>query len=92
MCTRLKGCIIECGNNPSGYLEAWLATLGYPAGDFDEDSDVDFFDFAVIGAAWGSTPSDANWNPICDISHPKDNVIDYFDLDVFCDNWLAGAE
>jgi hypothetical protein len=58
-------------------------------GDFDDDNDVDFKDFAVLAAAWGSQPGDANWEPDCDISEPlPDGVIDIYDLAVFCDNWL----
>jgi hypothetical protein len=57
-------------------------------GDFDDDGDVDFKDFAVLAAAWLSRPEDANWNAACDISIPSDNIIDEYDLMVFCDNWL----
>jgi hypothetical protein len=57
-------------------------------GDFDDDGDVDFKDFAVLAAAWLSRPEDANWNADCNISTPKDNIIDEYDLMVFCDNWL----
>ena len=52
--------------------------------------DVDFIDFAVLGLAWYSQPGDGNWNEICDISEPNDNVIDELDLEVFAENWLAG--
>ena len=48
----------------------------------------DFKDFAVLAAAWLSQPGDANWNADCDISTPKDNIIDEKDLMVFCENWL----
>jgi hypothetical protein len=56
--------------------------------DLDDDGDVDFEDFAILAAAWLSEPGDANWNADCDISTPKDNIIDEYDLKVFCDNWL----
>jgi hypothetical protein len=58
-----------------------------PVGDFDDDGDVDFEDFAILAAAWRSQPGDANWNPDCDISE-QDNFIDLDDLYVFCYNWL----
>ncbi len=58
--------------------------------DFDEDCYVDFYDFAVLAAAWKSEPGDSNWNAACDISVPNDNVIDELDLEVFAGNWLAG--
>jgi hypothetical protein len=42
--------------------------------------------------AYGSTPSDSNWNPICDIAGPDgkftpDGVIDFEDLMVFAMNY-----
>jgi hypothetical protein len=57
-------------------------------GDFDDDGDVDFKDFAVLAAAWRSRKGDANWDADCDISIPSDDVIDEYDLMVFCENWL----
>ena len=61
------------------------------AGDFKPDCNVDFQDFAVLALAWQSNSSDDNWNPICDIYEPKDNIIDEFDLDIFSKNWLNGV-
>ena len=61
-------------------------------GDFEPDGDVDLADFAVLAAAWLSSPGDDNWNPACDISIPADNFIDMLDLTVFSGNWLAGIE
>ncbi len=58
-------------------------------GDFDGGG-VDFVDFAIFAAAYGSTPADGNWNENCDISVPKDNVIDDRDAMIFCENWMAG--
>jgi len=66
--------------------------LGIVAGDFDRDSDVDIADFAILSSAWLTEPSDAQWNPVCDISRPADNFIDMLDLTAFADNWLAGVE
>jgi sugar lactone lactonase YvrE len=60
----------------------------YLPGDFQPDGNVDFKDFAVLAAAWGSRPGDDNWNTNCDISIPHDSVIDINDLIVFCNNWL----
>jgi hypothetical protein len=47
-------------------------------------------DFAVISSAWLSKLGEPDWNPACDISNPKDSVIDELDLVVFCENWLKG--
>jgi len=57
-------------------------------GDFYDDDDVNFKDFAVLAAAWLSQPGDGNWNAACDISMPSDNIIDLYDLIAFCKNWL----
>ncbi len=65
-----------------------LVTQSELIGDFDDNNDVDFKDFADLAAAWRSQPGDDNWDPNCDISIPSDNVIDEYDLMVFCDNWL----
>lgn len=58
-------------------------------GDFDGQCDVDFGDFAIFASAFLSEPGDGNWNTVCDISLPADFYIDWRDLDVFTDNWLA---
>ncbi|MHC4087524.1 MAG: hypothetical protein ACYSWZ_20395, partial [Planctomycetota bacterium] len=56
--------------------------------DFQRDGDVDLKDYAILTAAWRSTPADDNWNPFCDISEPKDNLIDKRDLAVLAGNYL----
>jgi len=65
--------------------------VGIVAGDFDRDSDVDIADFVIFSSAWLTEPSDAQWNPACDISSPADNFINMMDLTAFADNWLAGV-
>lgn len=61
-------------------------------GDFAGGCNVNFVDFAVIGLAWYSELGDGNWNGICDISVPNDNIIDELDIGVFVNNWLQGVE
>jgi len=63
-----------------------------PPGDFGPDCRVDLYDFATLASAWLSSPGNENWNPLCDISVPPDDVINARDLKVFTDNWLAGIE
>ena len=46
------------------------------------DCIVDFEDLMIFAMAYGATPSDANWNPVCDIAAP-DGIIDFEDLMVF---------
>lgn len=60
-------------------------------GDFEPDCDVDFYDYAVLALAWGSSQGGDNWNPACDISEPKDGIINEPDLDALCENWLEGT-
>jgi len=62
-----------------------------PGGDFLCPYGVDFADFAILASAWRSNPNDPRWNPACDISKPKDSVIDELDLAVLCENWLDGT-
>ena len=76
----------------AGGYHSLAITKSYYPGDFVSPYGVDFLDFAVLGLAWYSQPGDGNWNAICDISEPNDNVIDELDLEVFAENWLAGVE
>jgi hypothetical protein len=69
----------------------WQIPPARARGDFLCPYGVDFVDFAVLASAWQSKPNDANWNPACDISQPKDNFIDELDLAVLCENWLEGS-
>jgi hypothetical protein len=76
-----------------GYsLQSIHFTSGTFRGDFDDDGDVDFYDFAAITEAWLSEAGQPNWNPVCDISKPKDNIINWSDFAVFAQDWLAGVE
>lgn len=52
------------------------------------DGVVDFEDLMIFAMVYGSTSSDSNWNPVCDIAGPDgkltpDGVIDFEDLMVF---------
>jgi len=59
-------------------------------GDFDDECDVDFEDFAIFALAWLTEPGQPQYNPACEISIPADNSIDWHDLDILTDNWLTG--
>ena len=60
-----------------------------PAGDLVCPDGITFVDFSFLASSWLSTAGEINWNPLCDISDPKDDIIDELDLAVFCENWLA---
>jgi parallel beta-helix repeat protein len=47
-------------------------------GDIVPDGTVDIYDLVTVAKAYGSTPSDPNWNPNADINN--DDIIDIFDL------------
>ena len=78
-------------SHPTGYLQAASIEINaVPLGDFDRSGEVDLVDFAVLALAWATAEGEPAYNADCDISEPADGVIDLFDLDVFCGNWLAG--
>ncbi|MHC4665646.1 MAG: hypothetical protein ACYS9T_06775 [Planctomycetota bacterium] len=56
--------------------------------DINLDGAVDFFDFALLGSAWGKHFGQAGWVGRCDMAEPKDLVIDGKDLAMFADQWL----
>ena len=60
------------------------------AGDSNQDTKVNLADYAACALAWLTQPGQPKWNPNCDISIPADAFIDWRDLKVFADNWLAG--
>jgi parallel beta-helix repeat protein len=53
------------------------------------DGFVNFIDYAIFAQAWDSNTSDSKWNPECDLA--DDDIIDYQDLDLFCEDWLWQA-
>jgi hypothetical protein len=57
-------------------------------GDFDNDYQVNGRDWAIFAQAWLTQTGDPNFNPLCDISDPKDNLIDHLDLVAFVNHWL----
>ena len=59
--------------------------------DIDRNNKVDFSDFAVLASAWNSQQGQSNFNPLCDIRLPSDNLIDVADLAEFGADWLLGC-
>ncbi len=63
-------------------------SLALILGDFNEDGCVQFEDLMIFALAYGSTSSDDNWNPACDIASASgvlepDGIINFEDLMVF---------
>jgi len=80
--------------------EALCTESVYERADLDADGIVDFFDFALLGAAWKSLDPDncpvdpnlldpndfARWNAVCDFN--TDHIVDMKDMGAFADGWL----
>ena len=56
--------------------------------DFYGDGIVNFIDYSIFAATYGSEVGDDNWNEDCDISDPADGIVDVNDLQVFTSKWL----
>ena len=72
------GCLSHCWCGITEDDEYYVVRAS-PLGDVDQDFDVDIFDVVQCATAYGSTPSDPNWNIYCDIADPYWTV-DIFDL------------
>jgi len=78
----------DCNDTVIVDMGAYEFSYAY-MGDLDYSCGVDFFDFSVFARAWETEEGDAGWNRTCDISNPRDDYIDFNDLLVLCNNWLA---
>jgi len=58
----------------------------YSPADFDKDSDVDGDDCNIFAAAWLSINGQPEWNAVCDISEPFDQI-DIQDFAAFSAEW-----
>jgi parallel beta-helix repeat protein len=54
--------------------------------DVNHDLKVDIYDVVLCCRAYGSTPSDPNWNPHCDIASPY-TIINIHDVVVLCNEY-----
>ena len=81
----------------------FTTSLALIPGDFGgtnngpSDGVVNFEDLMIFAMVYSSTPSDFNWNPICDIAGPDgkitpDGVIDFEDLMIFSMHYGEYAE
>jgi hypothetical protein len=67
-----------------GLINAW-ATNERPLGDINNDRTVNFRDAIILGAAFGSKPGDANWDPRPDIN--IDNTVNFADGTIIGSNF-----
>jgi surface antigen len=65
-----------------------LACQPIYAGDIAGLYGVNTVDFAVIAAAWQSTPASPNWNPAADLN--SDGVVNFLDILILSTSWLEG--
>ncbi len=83
----------------SGLAGGWAAAVGAPVtftilpaifhSDLNYDGYVDLFDFSALAEAWQAGQGDPQWNPLCDINEPSDNIVNQLDLQVFLVEWLS---
>jgi hypothetical protein len=66
----------ETDTNDNLLTDGWVF-VAMP-GDVNADGIVDIFDIATVALAFGSTPSEPNWNPVADINN--DGIVDIFDI------------
>jgi hypothetical protein len=76
----------DCLDNLDEYELSLDPTIS--TGDFNCDWTVDIYDLSVFQSAWLSDPDEANWKPVCDISEPNDNFINFLDFAILSKNWL----
>ena len=57
-------------------------------GDINLDGIVNFADFAILAGAWQKHFGQDGWMARCDISNPKDLVVDISDFAVLAEDWL----
>jgi len=58
-------------------------------GDVNGDGIVNIIDMVLLRAAYGSTPTQPNWNPEADIN--RDGVINIFDALILGNHWWQGT-
>jgi hypothetical protein len=65
-----------------------IGVMNTRTADLDKNGWVDTFDLMILMQAWLSRPGDGNWDSRCDISSPKDNLVNLQDFAVFSGQWL----
>jgi hypothetical protein len=72
------------GDPSASYYPASLAMIVFSKADFNQDGNVDFVDFSILGSQWLGAPH----NPSADIAPDGgDNIVNGLDLCVFSEEW-----
>jgi predicted outer membrane repeat protein len=79
----------NCSGTPIADMGAYEFSY-LPMGDFDLNCVVDLPDFVDMAGTWLLGQGDPGYVSKCDISVPRDHVIDWHDLVILCENWLLG--
>ncbi len=81
-----KNRLLDGDGNDTVIVDIGADEYYWSPADFDENGDVNFIDFAILSSAWKSIYGNTNYNEECDVEY--DNVIDFKDLRLFCEDWL----
>lgn len=69
----------------------YLTFSHVPTRDFNDDTNVDFADFAVLALYWGLTNCDElDWCDGVDLN--TDRIVDFIDVMLFTDYWLENTD
>lgn len=83
----------DISGNESGFSnEVTKTIIGIPRGNIDtltpaSSNRVDGYDLISLSLSWGTTPGNANWNPLADLD--GSGLIDQQDLDILIGNFGA---
>ena len=75
-------------NGKTAYFDDASLKVVPITGDFEPDGDVDYNDFALFAQHWLTVAGDQAFDALYDISNPKNDAIDIFDLVSLAENWL----
>jgi len=85
--------VVDGDSNGSEIVDMGADEYYWSPADFNNpdsrDGLVNFIDYAIFANAWDSNTSDSDWNHDYDLA--ADGVINYYDLDLFCEDWLWQA-
>ncbi len=70
------------------FIEFYRERAGVKYGDFDNDGNVDADDVTRLAGCWGTSLGDADYDPVCDISYPRGNRVDWADFVKMADSWM----